>query len=1260
MLMKPKWTLVLLIALAGISGTARAADLVRPAGVPADVLPEYNNNAVTELSEDCESVRLALGAAWDDAMACRALGGYLRPWQQDDSRAAAETMVKRGTAMYELVKCVDDGIMSLRLARDSRDEPQLMDEAAFWRNELTLAAATVVAYAGEAANLKAKLEKQLANAAVQRNLAAEQVAGIKWQNPGREAWRKAGPLCAVRLPLEPHPDSFPSWWNTNLSVAPGYIAAKLRTAGDVVVSGELPVGAWGSNCTGEDTYDWTTLNRTVAMLKERQCRFLLELPTLTKFKNAADATAEAKQFVNNGWWIWTLYAPALPEYLQADPQATLLSRKPDGTTAIFGGVQLFNPKIQKAYGKYLKAMAENLKKLGLYDTVAAIHLEIGDTVGLPEDADYSEYTRERWQDFMKARYGKIAALNKAAGTGYKSFGALEVPSKALDAKAEADWTEFAKQGKTGDAGAWGGYLMAKYKNDEALEKALGRNCREAYGWRLPFDYPPVIKTDYLHFRRAWMQEYLGIKRKLAAAAFPDKLIIAEMHQFGDHSGIAGASEEKWGGLLGDDFAQFTSNGPANESKPFMVRSVGPPGFGTRPSDSLESLLRDYLWINFRDPGNLARYFYDWVSHGYLDYQFGWHAITNHWLTDQLVYSIGPTVANTAPKPQRIGMLLPRATFDLNDGPIYYESMGWDWILGAAKLSYTRVDEHVIREGKLPSLGLEVLIVPAASAMDRTVADAIEQWVNAGGLLIASTVPGKTDEYGRPLPQSALAAVLGAYPDGTTSEGIKGTPLTVTIGRGIFTGGRAQSTDRKPAFEVLKQTTAAVMAAYDSGKPAITINNYGKGRAVTMGYPFGVEAVIGDKTSIGFQRTYTWFVREPQVVDRAAWLRKFIVDDLGFKPDYGCDYADVARFDGKEARALGLCLPKGFAEDPASFVFIRSVGDPRPNHELEVKHETPDIALRFFPRHRAGVNTTYLGISTREVHYISPRGTVNMHLSLHTYRCRINNPRVQAIWDVARNVPVGFDKDDTGVAFTVSLPSGHIMMLAYSETPKVQLFGAAAFPGRGKAEVAARCKALAGGTRTTPPQTVILTSGEIRPWLEGLAASEKGKKVFISFGDPANKAAADRLAATLREKFTLDAEPLEQTSTIEDPDFAAKPDARLKNQYDALIYIGNDWTNNDMAAQGSFWNWNAKYDPHVPFTATYAWPGKGRAVVSLSRRYALITQNGDVMNGVFRHDWRVRKVDDRFAQVRRRLHIAADGQDAERAVGALIELVQAAK
>ena len=1034
-----------------------------------DVLPEYHNREVTALVEDSESVRLALGAAWDDALACRAMSGYLRPWAAAEADEAAEGLVRRGADLYELVKCVDDGIGSARLARDSRDAPELARELKFWRNELALAARRVVTHASEAAALKGRLEKQFGALAHERGIAAETIGGRPWTDPQREAWRRAGPIAGVRLPLDPWPGSYPEWWNRHLSLAPGYLVGKLRSAGDAFVTPETPIGAWGSYCTGEGQYDWTELK----------------------------------------------------------------------------------------------------------------------------------------------------------------------PQKR-------------------DPHAWGGLLMGKYRTTDAIRAALGDDYKDGYGWRLPFDYTPqTIKIDYLHFRRVWVQEYLAIKRRLVEAAFPDKLIIAEMRQFGDHDGIQGLGEKKWGGFLADDHAQWSGVGPENARRPFTIRSVGPPGFGTRPSDSLESLFRDYLWLHFRDPGNLTRYFYHWVAHGYMDYQLGWHSVTNHWLTNRLLCRLGPTVANTAPLPERIGLLMPRATLDLFDGPVYYSYVGCDWALHAAKLPYTRIDEHLVRDGRLRTLPLEALILPEAQAMDAKVAAEIEAWVARGGLLIASEMPGRLDEYGRPLRASRLAKALGVSLGGTTSEAVKGTPLTITVPHGHYSGKWAKTTDRRPPFQILTPATAKVLASYESGKPAITINAHGKGRAVTLGYPFGREAVECERTSIGFQRTYVWFVREPQLVARAAWLRSFLTEQLGYRPDYGVGFADVGRFKGNEAIAPDLHTPKGLSQDPRDPFFARTVGDPRPGHELEVDREAPDLAVRFFPRGRDGLATRYLGISTREVHYLGPRATVNTILARHAYRCRINNPRIQAIWDVGLSVPVGFERDERGVSFDVSLPSGHIMMLAVSESSKVQLFAPAPFPGREKNEVLARCRRLAGG-RMPRPVAVLTPADELRPWLEELATpSGKGggrkETVWISYGQEANRSAAEKLAACMRERSGIDVETIEQA--VKRPD---KPEGSIGKEYEKpVVLIGDEWTNNDLAMHGAYWG--IAYGAHMPFTATHMWPGPGRAVVSLSRRHALIDKNGR-HPFAWNDTYRLRPVERRFPLVRRKLHIAANGADAERAVGALLRML----
>ncbi len=1193
---------ILSLAFLGIAGMA-GLQAASQAAAPNDILPEYHNTEVTTLTEDSETVRLALGAGWDDALACRSIAGYLTPWTGQKPAEEIDALVKRGTRMYELVKCVDDGIESVRLARDSRDEPRLLEDVAFWRNELALAAKEVATYTQTAGKLKEKLQAQLIEQAAKKGISAVQIAPIPWPDAEREAWRMAGPMTGVRLPLNPAADALPHIWNDNLSLAPGYLVGKLHSAGENFFSSELPIGAWGYNCTGKGQYDWKNFDRSVQMVRDRGGKFLLELPTLTAIKTDQQWGAEKYELGKQKQWILPLYAPALPKYLEMDASAGLAARNKDGTIHPFGGVQLFNPAIAAEYAAYLKAMVANLKQEGLYDAIAAVHLEQGDATVLGDGADYSDLTKQRWQAYLTKQYGTIEKLNANAGTSAKSFAEIELPDCG-----------FPKAGP-----------------------------------------PPVLQVDYLHFRRVWVRDYLAIKRQLIAAAFPDKLLITEMRQFSDHDGISNNGEAKWGGFQGktDDLAQWTNVGAENDQQPFMIRSVGPVGFGTRPSDSIESLFRDYLWINFRDPGNLTRYFYDWVAHGYMDEQLGWHSVGNHWLTDQLIYKLGTTVANTAPQPQRIGLLLPRTTFDLSEGTIYHEYLGWDWLLNASKLSYTRIDERFIREGGLKKIHLDALVLPDAHAMDAALAAEIARWTSEGGLLIASQVPAKMDEYGRKLNKSLLADVLDADADGTTSEAVTKTPLTITIPKGIFTGGDPKSTDRKPPFTVLKPGLAKVLASYESGKPAITSNTYGKGQGVLMGYPFGVEAVQADRTSITFYRTYSGFVREPQLVARTAWLRQFIVDQLGYQPDYAVESADVERFKGKEANAMGLSVPKGMSQEASDWYYVTTVGDPRPSHEIELDHETPDMALRFFPRQRAGVATMYLGISTREVHYISPRGAVDMLLSKHSYTCRINNPKIQAIWDVARNVPVGFERDATGVRFTISLPSGHIMMLALSETPVVQMFAPAAFPGREKNAVVADCVKLAGEAKPSP-EVSNLTPGQIGPWLKGLAESKQS--VLICYGDPLNKATAEKLAAVLREQLQLNVSTAEQTARTKDED-----PTHTEHWADATILIGDEWTNNDLALAGAYWNWGNHYGPHLPFTATYAWPGKGRTVVSLSRRYALITNQGwQVGGGRVGAEYRVLPVKDSYGSLRRKLYIAGNGDDAVKAVGAVIDEIATTK
>jgi hypothetical protein len=285
-----------------------------------DVLDEYHNRAVTALAEDCESVRLAVAAAWDDALDARAMSGYLRPWNKDDSQAAAEGIIHRGARLYELLKCVDDGIQSVRLVRDTRDrqdEPQLLSDLKCWRNELSLAAAEVAAYAAEAQSLKNRLAGQLQSESRRRGIMASQAPGMPWPDPQREAWRRAGPATGVRLPLDPFSGSHPEWWNRHLSLAPGYLVGKLHAAGDLFFTDETPIGAWGHNCLGKGRYDWTKFDQILSLVRDRGGKFLLELPTLLELRDKEQiAQMRADTLRRSSGVMATLgYAPSLPPIL---------------------------------------------------------------------------------------------------------------------------------------------------------------------------------------------------------------------------------------------------------------------------------------------------------------------------------------------------------------------------------------------------------------------------------------------------------------------------------------------------------------------------------------------------------------------------------------------------------------------------------------------------------------------------------------------------------------------------------------------------------------------------------------------------------------------------------------------------------------------------------------------------------------------------------------------------------------------------------
>jgi beta-galactosidase len=137
-----------------------------------------------------------------------------------------------------------------------------------------------------------------------------------------------------------------------------------------------------------------------------------------------------------------------------------------------------------------------------------------------------------------------------------------------------------------------------------------------------------------------------------------------------------------------------------------------------------------------------------------------------------------------------------------------------------------------------ALDYKLLVIPADYLMDAASAEAIRNYVRNGGTAIMTALSAKVDEnnqwFDTPLP-GRLSDVFGIrtaefYRPATPPEiGLNGKTEKASIG----------------FYEVLEPRTAKVMAAFTNtpgNSPAITVNNYGKGRAIYVAVPAQMEVL----------------------------------------------------------------------------------------------------------------------------------------------------------------------------------------------------------------------------------------------------------------------------------------------------------------------------------------------------------------------------------------------------------------------------------
>ncbi len=696
------------------------------------------------------------------------------------------------------------------------------------------------------------------------------------------------------------------------------------------------------------------------------------------------------------------------------------------------------------------------------------------------------------------------------------------------------------------------------------------------------------------------------------------------------------------------------------------------GFGCMLSvNFFTALLRDGLWSDgWFGPEGYLRWGYFPQIMTWNDRQLQWSGITNGWLALRQAHLLGPTLANTRVTPADALLLLPSSTFEVKGSRANRELIGWGWALTALKIQYDVITEAELARG-VPERA-RLLILPQAVVLRTPHVAAIRTFVQRGGLLFASLVPGTDGAQPSPLAEVVGCDVLqrDGKPVLLAQTGVKGTWWQTTVNRGMHSGkytpvpapdtgyprkveGRRQQYDQ-PYQALAAATPAESIATFGSGESALVLHAFGKGKALTSGYPFGQELVFADWTSIAFGKIYNGWAREEQMLGMLRELRTRLAA-LGYESTLRAPEGWRHRLQGFEAAASSISYPKGPPAGAAAYLVTKTYLDARPDHRITQEHDDLDYAMELTWRDRPGVATRFLAVANRESAYAGERAVVQSWMMPHIVRIHIADPTVRRIYDVAAGVPVRFERDATGVSFRATIPPAEGRVFAVSATDRVELFALPAkIPGVAFNGVAAAVEKIAANPAKPAAGALVCEPDAILAWLRQLP----GRKATICCGDETYRSAAAKLQTWLK------AAGLEVEIVTADGTFEITGNENFQAEYrpsPAQILIGNAWSNNAIASLDCAWPYNAAQAPATlsgRFTATYAWPGGDRGLVALTRELEFRKADGSAWSlGYGNTDgYAVRPVDDaKQPHLRRRLLLlASTPAGADAAVAALVQ------
>lgn len=460
-----------------------------------------------------------------------------------------------------------------------------------------------------------------------------------------------------------------------------------------------------------------------------------------------------------------------------------------------------------------------------------------------DDTSDPDYRRllARLADTMTKRYAKHPALfaigyNNESGNGMVSY-------------SEADRQRFI------------GWLKKRYGTIEALNKAWAtqRWSRRLNTWdevRLPYIDGPGPYERYLDLRRFWSEQTIEVLELLEAVRernVPDKPAISNLWASADRKGFDylasyrryvsyGAMGFYPGDPLSAGFEATMMRAGMNAPIWFNEFTAGGPGYyGTRG--------RSRMWAHFGLlMGAQAVMPWTWHSHhgGEEQALFGLidHDDRPSWKLDEfatiaaefrkleklgfprlqrpevaIAYAFDNVIATNPPREGMSNTVRPY----VNPGYLKQAHAAY------APLFRDNIDVAVIYLGNEDLGRYKLVVVPGMYLLDKASTDNLRKYVAAGGTVVMTAQSAKVNDHNQwfdtPLP-GGLTDVFGLR----TNEFFNAGRVRARIGGADVEGDNG-------FVEVLEPSTADVLARFtntDGQLPAVTVNRFGKGRAIYVG------------------------------------------------------------------------------------------------------------------------------------------------------------------------------------------------------------------------------------------------------------------------------------------------------------------------------------------------------------------------------------------------------------------------------------------